>query len=247
MLRCENVTKFFGKQKALDNINLIIEKGEFVAIMGPSGSGKSTLLNMLSGIDSPSNGIVVFNNQNLQKIKSNELEKIRQKQMGFIFQEYHILDTLTCGENIGLPLTIQKYKKKEILNKIDYFANLLEIKQLLDKFPYSISGGEKQRVAVARALITQPYVLYADEPTGALDSKNAFQLLNILKKQNEQEKQTIVMVTHDPFSASFASKILFIKDGNIYHTLEKGAESRKNFFEQIIQVTTMLGGEFDVI
>ncbi|MEG0284329.1 MAG: ABC transporter ATP-binding protein [Erysipelotrichales bacterium] len=245
MIKCNNITKLYGTQVALDGVNLEIEEGEFIAIMGPSGSGKSTLLNLLAGIDKVSDGEVLFNNSNLKDLKIKELEKIRQLDMGFIFQEYHILNSLSVRENIALPLTIQKIKKAEILNRVERIAKELEIDTLLDKLPYQLSGGEKQRVAIARALIVQPKVVFADEPTGALDSKNAHRLLNNLSAQNQSKNITTVMVTHDQFSASFASRVVFIKDGKIYHALERGNLPRKAFYEQIIKVSMLLGGEFD--
>ncbi|MEG0686860.1 MAG: ABC transporter ATP-binding protein [Erysipelotrichales bacterium] len=247
MIKCNNVTKLYGPQIALDGVNLEIDNGEFIAIMGPSGSGKSTLLNLLAGIDKVSNGEVLFDNQDFKTLKIKDLEKIRQLDMGFIFQEYHILNSLSARENIALPLTIQKIKKKEILERVQKIAQELEIDGLLDKLPYQLSGGEKQRVAIARALIIEPKVVFADEPTGALDSKNAHRLLNNLATQNKTKGITTVMVTHDQFSASFASKVVFIKDGKIYHALEKGDLTRKSFYEQIIKVSMLLGGEFDAI
>ncbi|MEG0569829.1 MAG: ABC transporter ATP-binding protein [Erysipelotrichales bacterium] len=247
MIKCNNVTKLYGPQIALDGVNLEIDNGEFIAIMGPSGSGKSTLLNLLAGIDKVSNGEVLFDNQDFKTLKIKDLEKIRQLDMGFIFQEYHILNSLSARENIALPLTIQKIKKKEILERVQRIAQELEIDGLLDKLPYQLSGGEKQRVAIARALIIEPKVVFADEPTGALDSKNAHRLLNNLATQNKTKGITTVMVTHDQFSASFASKVVFIKDGKIYHALEKGDLTRKAFYEQIIKVSMLLGGEFDAI
>ncbi|MEG0364989.1 MAG: ABC transporter ATP-binding protein [Erysipelotrichales bacterium] len=247
MIKCNNVTKLYGPQIALDGVNLEIDNGEFIAIMGPSGSGKSTLLNLLAGIDKVSNGEVLFDNQDFKTLKIKDLEKIRQLDMGFIFQEYHILNSLSARENIALPLTIQKIKKKEILERVQKIAQELEIDGLLDKLPYQLSGGEKQRVAIARALIIEPKVVFADEPTGALDSKNAHRLLNNLATQNKTKGITTVMVTHDQFSASFASKVVFIKDGKIYHALEKGDLTRKAFYEQIIKVSMLLGGEFDAI
>ncbi|MEG0284363.1 MAG: ABC transporter ATP-binding protein, partial [Erysipelotrichales bacterium] len=199
------------------------------------------------GIDKVSNGEVLFDNQDFKDLKIKDLEKIRQIDMGFIFQEYHILNSLSARENIALPLTIQKIKKKEILERVQRIAQELEIDGLLDKLPYQLSGGEKQRVAIARALIIEPKVVFADEPTGALDSKNAHRLLNNLATQNKTKGITTVMVTHDQFSASFASKVVFIKDGKIYHALEKGDLTRKSFYEQIIKVSMLLGGEFDAI
>lgn len=245
MINLHNITKIYQKQKAIDNLSLDVNDGEFVAIMGPSGSGKSTLLNIMAGIDSPTQGEVLFDGVNYQKISNKELEEIRQKKMGFIFQEYHILNSLSVFENIALPLTIQKFSKGAINKKVRGIAKELEIDKLLAKYPYQLSGGEKQRVAIARALIIDPKIIFADEPTGALDSKNAHRLLLNLQEQNENKDLTTVIVTHDQFSASFAKRVIFIKDGKIYHSLEKGDLSRKDFYEQIIKVSMRLGGEFD--
>jgi putative ABC transport system ATP-binding protein len=245
MINLHNITKIYQKQKAIDNLSLDVNDGEFVAIMGPSGSGKSTLLNIMAGIDSPTQGEVLFDGVNYQKISNKELEEIRQKKMGFIFQEYHILNSLSVFENIALPLTIQKFSKDAINKKVSGIAKELEIDKLLEKYPYQLSGGEKQRVAIARALIIDPKIIFADEPTGALDSKNAHRLLLNLQEQNENKNLTTIIVTHDQFSASFAKRVIFIKDGKIYHSLEKGDLSRKDFYEQIIKVSMRLGGEFD--
>lgn len=247
MLRCEQLVKNYEQQLAVNHINLTINDGEFVAIMGPSGSGKSTLLNLLSGIDVATSGLVYFNQIALDRLKERDKEELRQKQMGFIFQEYHVLNSLTARENIALPLTIQKIRKQEILNRVNQVAQDLEILPILDKYPYQLSGGERQRVAIARALITNPSILFADEPTGALDSKNAHRLLNSLSLQNQVRQLTTVMVTHDPFSASFSSRVIFIKDGKIFHEIEKSTVDRKTFYEQIVKVSTLLGGEFDAI
>ncbi len=247
MLRCEQLVKSYDQQLAVNHIDLTIKNGEFVAIMGPSGSGKSTLLNLLSGIDEATSGLVYFNQTAINRLKEKEKEELRQTKMGFIFQEYHVLNSLTARENIALPLTIQKINKNQILERVQMVANDLEIIPILDKYPYQLSGGERQRVAIARALITNPDILFADEPTGALDSKNAHRLLNSMVLQNQIRQITTVMVTHDPFSASFASRVVFIKDGKIFHEIEKGSTSRKSFYEQIIHVSTLLGGEFDAL
>jgi len=247
MIKCENVTKLYGKQVALDNVSFEIVEGEFVAIMGPSGSGKSTLLNLMAGIDKTSNGTVLFAENDYSKLKEKNLEKIRQKFMGFIFQEYHILNSLSVMENIALPLTIQKIKKYEIRNRVEKIADELDITKLLNKQPYQLSGGEKQRVAIARALIIDPSIVFADEPTGALDSKNAHKLLKNLAWQNKEKNITVALVTHDAFSASFASKVIFLKDGKIFNSINKGDLTRKDFYEQIIKVSMLLGGDFDAV
>lgn len=247
MLTTENISKYYGTQQVLNNINLNVNKGDFTVIMGPSGSGKTTLLNILAAIDRQTKGRVLLNDEELIKLSAKKLEKLRQEKMGFIFQEFHLLNTLNAQENIVLPLTIQKYTQKEIDYLLAEMSEKLQLHDVLEKYPPFMSGGEKQRVAAVRALITKPEILFADEPTGALDSKNAFDLLTLLEQSNTNDQQTIVMVTHDPFSASFAERVLFIKDGMIFHTLEKGDVERKTFFEQIIQVTTMMGGTFNVI
>ncbi|MDR3215183.1 MAG: ABC transporter ATP-binding protein [Bacilli bacterium] len=245
MLSAKEISKIYGKQVALSNVSLDIDRGEFVAIMGPSGSGKSTLLNLMAGIDKPSNGQIKINNIDINNYKNKDLELYRQKQMGFIFQEYHILNSLNVYENIALPLVIQKISKQDINERITKVAAELDITLLLKKSPYQLSGGEKQRVAIARALVTKPLIIFADEPTGSLDSKNAHNLLKMLSYQNETNAITMMMVTHDPFSASFASKVIFIKDGKLYHTITRGDLSRKVFYDEVIKVTTLLGGDFD--
>lgn len=247
MLKVNQLKKIYGKQMALNGVDLQVGAGDFIAIMGPSGSGKSTLLNILSGIDNPTSGEVYFGNMDITKLKPNQIDQIRQAKMGFVFQEYHILDSLTCFENISLPLTIRKVKIKQLTNIIENMAKRLGIQEILEKYPYQISGGEKQRVAIARAMITNPSIVFADEPTGALDSKNATTILNSLRILNDEQKLTIVMVTHDPFVASFSKKVIFLKDGNVYNTFERGNLSKKAFFEQIIQVSKVLGGDFDAL
>lgn len=199
----------------------------------------------MAGIDKVSSGNVDFAGYDYSKLKSKQLEKIRQELIGFIFQEYNILNSLSVMENIALPLTIKKIKKKEIIERVEKVAVELGIDSLLNKQPYELSGGEKQRVAIARALVIKPSIVFADEPTGALDSKNAHKLLNSLQWQNQNNGITITMVTHDAFCASFSAKCVFIKDGKIFHTLERGNLSRQDFYEQIIKVSMLLGGDFD--
>ena len=245
MIKCVNVTKLYGKQVALDNVSLEINEGEFVAIMGPSGSGKSTLMNLMAGIDNVSHGHVLFAGNDYKLIKTKQLEQIRQTYMGFVFQEYHILNSLSAMENIALPLTIQRIKKNEIRQRVNQIAEELDIASLLNKLPYQLSGGEKQRVAIARALVINPKAIFADEPTGALDSKNAHKLLKNMAWQNKEKGITTVMVTHDAFSASFASRVIFIRDGKVFHSIERGTIERKEFYEQIIKVSMLLGGDFD--
>ena len=216
--------------------------------MGQSGSGKTTLLNCIATIDKVTAGKILINNQDITKLKGNKLNKFRREELGFIFQDFNLLDTLTAYENIALALTIQKVKPKEIETRVKDIANKLNITDILNKYPYQISGGQKQRVASSRAIITNPKLVLADEPTGALDSKSARQLLESFEDLNEKLNTTILMVTHDSFTASYANRILFIKDGKIFNELIKGEDSRKEFFEKIIEVQTLLGGELgDVI
>ena len=252
VLEVKNIEKYYGNKsnltKAIDNISFDIQKGEFVGIMGASGSGKTTLLNCISTIDRVTAGKIVINNQDITKLKGNKLNKFRREELGFIFQDFNLLDTLTAYENIALALTIQRVKPSEIETRVQEIAKKLEITDILNKYPYQISGGQKQRVASSRALITNPKLVLADEPTGALDSKSARQLLESFENLNERLNATILMVTHDSFTASYANRILFIKDGKIFNELIKGDSTRKEFFEKIIEVQTLLGGELgDVI
>ena len=252
VLEVKNIEKYYGNKsnlsKAIDNISFDVEKGEFVGIMGASGSGKTTLLNCISTIDRVTAGKIIINGKDITNLKGNNLNKFRREELGFIFQDFNLLDTLTCYENIALALTIQKVKPKEIDKRVKEIAEKLEIKEILKKYPYQISGGQKQRVASARAIITNPKLILADEPTGSLDSKSARQLLEIFEILNNNLKATILMVTHDAFTASYAKRILFIKDGKIFNELIKGNDTRKQFFEKIIEVQTLLGGELnDVI
>ena len=252
VLEVKNIEKYYGNKsnltKAIDNISFDIQKGEFAGIMGASGSGKTTLLNCISTIDRVTAGKIIINNKDITRLKGNELNKFRREELGFIFQDFNLLDTLTAYENIALALTIQRVKPSEIETRVQEIAKKLEITDILNKYPYQISGGQKQRVASSRALITNPKLVLADEPTGALDSKSARQLLESFENLNERLNATILMVTHDSFTASYANRILFIKDGKIFNELIKGDSTRKEFFEKIIEVQTLLGGELgDVI
>lgn len=252
VLEVKNIEKYYGNKsnltKAIDNISFTVKEGEFIGIMGASGSGKTTLLNCISTIDRVTSGKILINNQDITKLKGNNLNKFRREELGFIFQDFNLLDTLTARENIALALTIQKVNAKEIDKKVEKVASQLGITDILNKYPYQISGGQKQRVASARAIITNPKLILADEPTGALDSKSARQLLENLEALNNDFNATILMVTHDSFTASYANRILFIKDGKIFNELVKGEDTRKQFFEKIIEVQTLLGGELgDVI
>ena len=252
ILEVQNVEKYYGNKsnltKAVDNISFNVKKKEFVGIMGASGSGKTTLLNCISTIDKVTTGHILINGDDITKLKGNKLNKFRREELGFIFQDFNLLDTLTAYENIALALTIQKRNVHEIDKKVKDIAKKLEIDNILNKYPYQLSGGQKQRVASARAIITNPKLVLADEPTGALDSKSAKQLLETLTTLNETLDATILMVTHDAFTASYADRIIFIKDGKIFNELIKGDNTRKEFFEKIIEVQTLLGGELnDVI
>ncbi|KON88251.1 bacitracin ABC transporter ATP-binding protein [Sporosarcina globispora] len=232
----------FNRQEVLKGIDMKIETGEFVSIMGASGSGKTTLLNVLSSIDSVSGGEIKIEGKEMTRLKEKQLAQFRKKHLGFIFQEYNLLDTLTVKENILLPLSISKTPKKEADAKFAAVAGELGIFELKDKYPNEISGGQKQRTSAARAFIHEPSIIFADEPTGALDSKSASDLLNKLSDLNQKRKATIIMVTHDPVAASFCSRVIFIKDGQIYTQLNKGDQSRQAFFKDIMKTQGVLGG-----
>ena len=252
VLEVKNIEKYYGNKsnltKAISGISFNAEKGEFVGIMGASGSGKTTLLNCISTIDRVTSGKIIINNQDITKLKGNYLNKFRREELGFIFQDFNLLDTLTAYENIALALTIQKVNHHEIDKKVKEVAEKLNISEILNKYPYQISGGQKQRVAICRAIITNPKIVLADEPTGALDSKSARQLLEAFENLNKNLGATILMVTHDAFTASYADRIIFIKDGKVFNELVKGEDTRKQFFEKIIEVQTLLGGDLnDVI
>lgn len=252
VLEVKNIEKYYGNKgnltKAIDNISFNVFKGEFVGIMGASGSGKTTLLNCISTIDKVTSGDIIVNNNDITKLKGDKLNKFRREDLGFIFQDFNLLDTLTNYENIALALTIQGVKPKEIDDRIKDISKKLGIEKILNKYPYEVSGGQKQRVASARAIITNPKLVLADEPTGALDSKSARMLLENFEYLNNKLNATIVRVTHDAFTASYCKRILFIKDGKIFNELTKGDSTRKEFFDKIIDVITLLGGELnDVI
>lgn len=235
----------FNKQEVLKGIDITIEKGEFVSIMGASGSGKTTLLNVLSSIDRVSDGTIQIEGKEMTQMKEKQLAEFRKHHLGFIFQDYNLLDTLTVKENILLPLSIQNVSKKEAEQKFQTLANELGILDLKDKYPNEISGGQKQRTSAARAFVHNPSIIFADEPTGALDSKSASDLLNKLSELNEKRQATILMVTHDPVAASFCSRVIFIKDGQIYTELYKGDQDRQTFFKDIMKTQGVLGGVQD--
>ena len=249
VLEVKNIEKYYGNKsnltKAIDNISFDVNQGEFVGIMGASGSGKTTLLNCISTIDRVTAGKIIINDQDITKLKGNKLNKFRREELGFIFQDFNLLDTLTAYENIALALTIQRVNPREIDKRVKEISKKLGIQDVLNKYPYQVSGGQKQRIASARAIITNPKLVLADEPTGALDSKSARQLLENFEYLNQRMNATILMVTHDAFTASYAERILFIKDGKIFNELIKGNDTRKQFFEKIIEVVTLLGGELN--
>lgn len=249
VLKLNNVEKYYGNNsnitKAIDRISFEVDKGEFVGIMGASGSGKTTLLNCISTIDRVTSGHIYVGDEDITKLKGNKLNKFRQEELGFIFQDFNLLDTLTAYENIALALSIQNTPAEEIPDRIYTIAEQLGIKEVLNKYTYQMSGGQKQRVAAARAIITNPKLILADEPTGALDSKSARFLLESLSEMNEIYLATILMVTHDAFTASYASRVIFIKDGQIFNEIRKGEDTRKQFFNKIIDVVTMLGGDLN--
>jgi putative ABC transport system ATP-binding protein len=247
VLKVSNIEKYYGRKgnvtKAINDISFAVEEGEFVGVMGASGSGKTTLLNCISTIDKVSSGHIYISGNDITKLNSKKISKFRREELGFIFQDFNLLDTLTAYENIALALTILKINHKEIDKRVKEIAKKLNIEEVLNKYPYEMSGGQKQRVASARAIITSPSLILADEPTGALDSKSAKMLLESLESLNKSLNATIMMVTHDAFSASYARRILFIKDGRIFNELVRGSDSRKEFFEKIIEVITLLGGD----
>ncbi|AEV19945.1 Bacitracin export ATP-binding protein BceA [Geobacillus thermoleovorans CCB_US3_UF5] len=246
ILEATNIRKMYGTKKnlqeVLKGIDLRVEKGEFLAIMGPSGSGKTTLLNVLSSIDRVSEGAIFIEGNNVVAMKDRELAEFRKRHVGFIFQEYHLLDTLTVKENVLLPLSITKTPKREAEKKFAELAAELGITDIQNHYPSEISGGQKQRAAAARAFIHEPSIIFADEPTGALDSKAASDLLHKLQQLNKKRKTTIIMVTHDPVAASFSGRVVFIKDGQLYTQLYKGTETRQQFFQAIMQTQGVLGG-----
>jgi len=247
LLRLQNVEKYYGSRssltKAVDDISFNVEKGEFTAIMGASGSGKTTLLNCISTIDRVTAGHIMLEDTDITKLKGKELNKFRRDKLGFIFQDFNLMDTLTAYENIALALSIQKRPAKEIDKAVKTVAEQLGITEVLNKYPYEMSGGQKQRVASARAIVTSPKLVLADEPTGALDSKSSKMLLERFNYLNHECDTTIIMVTHDSFTASYASRVLFIKDGKVFNEINRGGDSRKQFFDKIINVVTLLGGD----
>ncbi|MGL4343995.1 MAG: ABC transporter ATP-binding protein [Cellulosilyticaceae bacterium] len=249
ILKVKNIEKYYGNKgnvtKAIHDISFEVGEGEYIGIMGASGSGKTTLLNCISTIDTVTSGHIFLKNQDMTNLRSKELAKFRREHLGFIFQDFNLLDTLTAYENIAMALTVLKVPHQEIKGRIQKVAKQLQIEDVLEKYPYQMSGGQKQRVASARAIITRPTMILADEPTGALDSKSAKMLLERFEVLNQEEKATILMVTHDAFTASYCKRILFIKDGRVFNELVRGSDSRKTFFNKIIEVVALLGGDTD--
>lgn len=244
VLIAKNLRKVYASKgvtyTALQDINLEIKEGEFIGIMGPSGAGKTTLLNIISTIDTPSSGSVIIAGDDITKMNEDKLSSFRRNKLGFVFQDYNLLNTLTIKENIVLPLALSKTNHREIEKRVKDLSQKFGIEDTLNKYPYEVSGGQKQRSAIARAVITRPSLLLADEPTGALDSKSSAEILQTLSDLNEDDKATIMMVTHDAFAASYCKRILFIKDGTLYAELVKGG-SRKEFFQKILDVLSTLG------
>lgn len=246
ILKLEHIQKYYGNggnlTKAIRDISFTVEEGEFLGIMGPSGSGKTTLLNCVSTIDTVSAGHIYLDGEDVTEISPRALARFRREKLGFVFQDFNLLDTLTVGENIALALAINQTPADRVEPKVRAMAQTLNIQGILDKYPYQVSGGQRQRCACARALIHGPRLLLADEPTGALDSHSAQMLLSAFAGIHAQLGATILMVTHDAFTASYAQRILFLRDGEIFTELRRGSASRGGFFEQILQVLTMLGG-----
>ena len=244
ILKVSNLSKVYGKKvisNALNNISFTIEDGEFVGIMGPSGSGKTTLLNIISTIDKPTSGTIILKGKEPQKLKGDSLALFRRRELGFVFQYFNLLDTLTVGENIVLPLTLDNIDLKEQQLRLNKVSEILGISELLNKRTFEVSGGQAQRTAIARALINNPSIVLADEPTGNLDSKSAQNVMELLEKINKEKNVTTMMVTHDPLAASYCNRILFIKDGTIYNEIYKG-DNRIKFYQEIMDVLSLLGG-----
>lgn len=247
VLHARNVHKTYGSrgsaQQVLKGIDLRVLRNEFVGIMGPSGSGKTTLLNVLATIDRTTEGSILIDNEDISTMNNRALSAFRRNKLGFIFQDYNLLDTLTVKENILLPVSLHKMSKQQAEDEFTSIAEVLGIKELSHKYPFEISGGQKQRTAAGRALIHQPSIIFADEPTGALDSKSASALLSVMEEVNRERQVTIIMVTHDPVASSYCNRVVFLKDGKIYSELYRGDKSRQSFFKDIIDVQAVLGGD----
>ena len=247
VLKIEHLKKYYGNSnnitKAVDDISFNIKEGEFVAIMGASGSGKTTLLNTIATIDNVTSGHIYVGGIDITTLKEKDVANFRKDNLGFVFQDFNLLDTLSIGENIAMSLVINRENPEVVDKKVSDIAKKLGIENILERFPYEVSGGQKQRAACARALINKPKLILADEPTGALDSKSSRMLLETMEEMNEKLNATIMMVTHDSFSASFCERILFLKDGKIFNEIYKGDKTRKEFFNEILDVLTLLGGD----
>lgn len=245
ILKLKDVSKEYGvrgfRTRVLNNINFTVNEGDFISIMGPSGAGKTTLLNLISTLDKPTKGEIILDGKDITKIKNKELSNLRRDKIGFIFQDYNLLDNMNLMDNIALPLALGKKRTREIENKVINIAGIFGLKEHLKKYPYELSGGQKQRGAAARALITEPKVIFADEPTGALDSRSSSDLLESLSRANKEENATIVMVTHDAVTASYSNKVYILSDGEIKCQLNKG-DNRKEFYSKIIDMLASLGG-----
>ncbi len=247
LLHIDDVEKYYGSKnnltKAINRISFTINQGEFTGIMGASGSGKTTLLNLMATVDTVTSGHIWYGQEDITRMTEDQMSDFRKNNLGFVFQDYNLLDTLTIKENISLAMALTKKSRSEIEKRTHHIMERLEIWPLRDQFPYQVSGGQKQRCACARALINHPKIIFADEPTGALDSKSARMLLNTFTYMNQEMEATILMVTHDAFSASYCSRILFLKDGQIFHELYKGDKTRKQFLDEILDVLSLTGGD----
>lgn len=246
LIRINDVEKYYGRgtniTKAVNRVSFNVDKGEFTAIMGPSGSGKTTLLNMIATIDKVTAGHIYYDNVDITEMKDDNLADFRKYNLGFIFQEFNLLDTLTIEENIFLAMSLRGGSKSEIKNKVNNITKRLGISEIKNKFPYEVSGGQKQRCACARAIVNNPKLILADEPTGALDSKSAQMLLETFQLMNSELGATILMVTHDAISASYCGRILFLKDGEIFYELVRGEKTRREFLNEILDVLSLAGG-----
>lgn len=247
ILKVDDIQKYYGNKgnitKAVDHISFSVDKGEFIGIMGASGSGKTTLLNCISTIDTVTSGQIFVDGKDITSLRGKQLSAFRREKLGFVFQDFNLLDTLTAYENIALALSISGIRASEIEKRVNSIAHALNITEVIKKYPYQMSGGQQQRVAAARAMVTNPSLVLADEPTGALDSRSSQMLLAMLEELNQKLSATILMVTHDAFTASYCRRILFIKDGKIFNQIHRGQKTRKAFFEDIMEVVSLLGGE----
>lgn len=246
-IRICDIEKYYGSKehvtKAINRVSFDVKEGEFMGVMGASGSGKSTLLNLMSTIDQVTSGHIYYGDLDITALNDDQLAQFRKERLGFVFQDFNLLDTLTMEENIILAMALHKKPAKEIRKRTAEIMERLEIGDIKDKFPHQVSGGQKQRCACARALINRPQLIFADEPTGALDSKSAQILLSTFETMNSQFSATIFMVTHDAFSASYCSRILFLRDGEIFHELRRGEKDRRQFLNQILEVLSLTGGD----